>query len=65
MRFRDPSVRITLVRLPIFGLRKNLSAYGAILPIGLAYIASVLRNAGHQIKVITRTVEEERHEARI
>ena len=33
-------------------LRTNLSSYGAILPIGLAYIAAALREAGHNVKVI-------------
>lgn len=52
MRFRADSIHITLVRPPVLELSRNLSSYGAILPIGLAYIAAVLRDAGHKIKVI-------------
>ena len=46
------SAKIALVRPPVLQLRKSLSAYGAILPIGLAYVAAVLREAGHRIQVI-------------
>ncbi|MSR76846.1 MAG: B12-binding domain-containing radical SAM protein [Candidatus Omnitrophica bacterium] len=44
--------KIVLIRPPVLELTANLSSYGAILPIGLAYIAAVLHDAGHQIKVI-------------
>jgi len=33
-------------------LRTNLSSYGAIPPIGLAYVAAVLRKAGHDVTVM-------------
>lgn len=46
------SATIALVRPPVLQLRKSLSAYGAILPIGLAYVAAVLREAGHRVQVI-------------
>ena len=46
------SATIALVRPPVLQLRKSLSAYGAILPIGLAYVAAALREAGHRIQVI-------------
>ncbi len=44
--------RVALIRPPILQLRANLSAYGAIPPIGLAYIAAVLRENGHEVSVI-------------
>jgi radical SAM superfamily enzyme YgiQ (UPF0313 family) len=44
--------KITLVRPPILQLPQSLSAFGAILPIGLAYVAAALRDAGHDIRVI-------------
>lgn len=44
--------KVILVRPPILQLRSNLSAYGAIPPIGIAYIAAVLRDAGYQIQII-------------
>jgi radical SAM superfamily enzyme YgiQ (UPF0313 family) len=47
-----PAARVTLVRPPILQLGKSMSAYGAIPPIGLAYIAAVLRDAGHAVDVI-------------
>lgn len=46
------SARIALVRPPAIQLKKSFSSYGAIPPIGLAYIAAVLRNAGHRLQVI-------------
>jgi len=46
------ALRIALVRPPVLQLRVSLSAYGAILPIGLAYVAAVLRDAGHLLQVI-------------
>jgi radical SAM superfamily enzyme YgiQ (UPF0313 family) len=44
--------RIALVRPPAIRLKRGLSSYGAIPPIGLAYIAAVLRNAGHRLQII-------------
>lgn len=44
--------RVALIRPSILQLRANLSAYGAIPPIGLAYIAAVLRENGHEVSVI-------------
>lgn len=52
MKFAGPALNVTLVKPPTLQLRTNLSSYGAILPIGLGYIAAVLRDAGHNIKVI-------------
>lgn len=51
MRFKK-QINIALIRPPVLELRTNLSSYGAILPIGLGYIAAVLRDAGHKISVI-------------
>ena len=58
--------KIALVRPPVLQMKKSLSSYGAILPIGLAYVAAVLREAGYPLQVIdapgeaidvTRTVD--------
>jgi hypothetical protein len=46
------SLRVALVRPPVLQLAKSLSSYGAILPIGLAYVAASLRDAGHVLQVI-------------
>jgi anaerobic magnesium-protoporphyrin IX monomethyl ester cyclase len=50
--------RITLIRPPILELKYSLSYYGACLPIGLAYIAAVLRDNGHKVTVIDAIGEE-------
>lgn len=47
-----PALHITLIRPPVVQRPKSLSGYGAVPPIGLAYIAAVLRDAGHHITVI-------------
>lgn len=44
--------KVALVRPPILQLTSNLSAYGAILPIGLAYVAAVVREAGYPVQVV-------------
>ncbi len=44
--------KIVLLRPPIIQLRRNLSSYGALPPIGLSYIADSLRRAGHEVLVI-------------
>lgn len=44
--------KITLVRPPSLQLGMSLSVNGSILPIGLAYVAAVLRDAGHELAVI-------------
>ncbi|MFH0945836.1 MAG: radical SAM protein [Planctomycetota bacterium] len=43
---------IALVRPPVLQMKRSLSSYGAILPVGLAYVAAVLRDAGHTLQVI-------------
>ena len=45
-------MKVVLIRPPILQLQANLSSYGAIPPIGLAYIAAVLRENGHEVSVI-------------
>ena len=47
-----PPARIALIRPPILQIPVSFSSYGAIPPIGLAYVAAVLRDAGHHITVI-------------
>ena len=46
------ALNITLIRPPVQELRSNLSPFGAIPPIGLAYIAAALRDVGHHLNVI-------------
>lgn len=43
---------VTLIRPPILQIPVSFSSFGAIPPIGLAYIAAVLRDAGHDVRVI-------------
>jgi radical SAM superfamily enzyme YgiQ (UPF0313 family) len=47
-----PSAAVTLIRPPILQIPVSFSSYGAIPPIGLAYVAAVLRDAGHRLTVI-------------
>ncbi|NDD30112.1 MAG: radical SAM protein [Proteobacteria bacterium] len=46
------TARVALVRPPTFQILGSLSYFGAVPPIGLAYIAAVLRDAGHEVTVI-------------
>jgi radical SAM superfamily enzyme YgiQ (UPF0313 family) len=43
---------VTLIHPPFVQLRSALSHFKAIPPIGLAYVAAVLRDAGHEVEVI-------------
>jgi anaerobic magnesium-protoporphyrin IX monomethyl ester cyclase len=52
-----PQARIALIRPPILQIPASFSSYGAVPPIGLAYVAAVLRDAGHQITVIDAPAE--------
>ncbi len=45
-------VKVTLVRPPILKMTRSLSSFGVILPIGIAYVAAVLRREGHRLQVI-------------
>lgn len=47
-----PPARITLIRPPILQIPVSFSSFGAIPPIGLAYVAAVLRDAGHHVTMI-------------
>src|SRR5438445_2751489 len=47
-----PPAVVTLIRPPILQIPVSFSAYGAMPPIGLAYIAAVLRDAGHHVRLI-------------
>ena len=44
--------RVTLIRPNVVIFPKSLSWYGPVPPIGLAYIAATLRDAGHDVTVI-------------
>src|SRR5262249_23200025 len=52
-----PPARIALIRPPILQFPASFSSFGAVPPIGLAYVAAVLRDAGHKITVIDAPVE--------
>src|SRR5262245_56949164 len=52
MAHEAPAARITLIRPPILQIPVSFSSYGAMPPIGLAYIAAALRDAGHHVTVI-------------
>src|SRR4051795_6070622 len=47
-----PSIPITLIRPPVVVLLSSLSYVGPMPSIGVAYVAAVLRDAGHDITVI-------------
>jgi len=49
---RRRSGRVTLIRPNVLIFPKSLSWYGPVPPIGLAYIAATLREAGHDVDVI-------------
>jgi anaerobic magnesium-protoporphyrin IX monomethyl ester cyclase len=48
---------VTLINLPTITARLSLSYYGAVPPLGLAYIAAAARAQGHQVHVIDATGE--------
>lgn len=52
MENNNLEANVTLIRPPILQMINNLSTYGPVLPIGLAYIAAVIRDAGHSVDVI-------------
>ena len=45
-------VRVTLVRPNVVIFPQSLSFYGPVPPVGLAYVAAVLRDGGHDVDVI-------------
>lgn len=46
------TARVALLRPPVVVFPRSLSSYGPVPPIGLAYIAAVLREAGHHVDVV-------------
>ncbi|MCB1003602.1 MAG: B12-binding domain-containing radical SAM protein [Acidimicrobiales bacterium] len=48
----DASTRVALIRPNTIVFPKSFSWYGPVPPIGLAYIAAVLRDAGHTVDVV-------------
>ena len=46
------SARVALIRPPILQIPVSFSSYGAIPPIGLAYVAAALRDAGHHVTFV-------------
>src|SRR6266480_2021668 len=49
---QTPPAKIALIRPPILQIPVSFSSFGAMLPIGPAYVAAVLRDAGHQVTAI-------------
>ena len=47
-----PTARVALIRSNVVMMPQSLSFWGPVPPIGLAYIAAVLRDAGHEVDVI-------------
>ena len=45
-------MKVTLIHPPVYINKEGLTALRPSLPLGLAYIASVLRDAGHHIEVV-------------
>lgn len=52
-----PTTKVVLIRPPIVVFPRSLSSYGPVPPIGLAYIAAVLRAQGHEVQVIDASGE--------
>ena len=52
LRPRERAAHVTLVRPPVVVMPHSLAAHGPIPPIGLAYVASAVRSAGHTVQLI-------------
>ncbi|MGB1013253.1 MAG: cobalamin-dependent protein, partial [Nannocystaceae bacterium] len=50
-------LRVCLINLPTVTAPRSLSYYGAMPPLGLAYLAAATREAGHDVSVIDATGE--------
>ncbi|MCA9620910.1 MAG: cobalamin-dependent protein, partial [Myxococcales bacterium] len=50
-----PGVAVTLINLPTITAPRSFSYYGAVPPLGLAYLAAALREAGHAVQVVDAT----------
>ncbi|WP_421118020.1 B12-binding domain-containing radical SAM protein [Aquihabitans daechungensis] len=48
---------VSLIRPPITIFPRSLSHYGPVPPIGLAYLAAVLRDAGHAVNIVDAPIE--------
>lgn len=57
VKSNSTKLKITLIHPPVLQFYSSLSTFGAVPPIGLAYIAAVLRKAGHDVSVIDATGE--------
>jgi anaerobic magnesium-protoporphyrin IX monomethyl ester cyclase len=53
----ESGARVALIRPPIVIFPRSLSSYGPVPPVGLAYIAAVLRDAGHDVVVVDASAE--------
>ncbi|MFN8016889.1 MAG: radical SAM protein [Acidimicrobiales bacterium] len=60
LRDRRPTrpVRLALVRPPVIALPGSLATHGPVPPVGLAYLAAVARDAGHEVTVIDAPMAE-------
>lgn len=58
---RCPASVVTLVRPPVVTLPGSLATHGPVPPIGLAYLAAVLRSVGHDVRVIDAPMAEVGH----
>jgi len=54
---RSRPLEVTLVRPPIVVQPASLSTHGPIPPVGLAYIAAVVRDAGHRVSLVDAVAE--------
>jgi anaerobic magnesium-protoporphyrin IX monomethyl ester cyclase len=54
VRDRRPTA-VTLVNLPTITAPRSFSYFGAVPPLGLAYIGAALREAGHAVQVVDAT----------
>lgn len=43
---------VVLVRPPTLTAPRSLSYYGTVLPLGLAYVAAAVRQAGHRVRIV-------------
>lgn len=51
------AMRVALINPPTITAPRSFSYYGAVPPLGLAYVAAVAREAGHEVQVIDATGE--------
>lgn len=53
-----PRLAVTLIRPPVVTLPGSLATHGPVPPLGLAYVAAVVRADGHEVTVIDAPMEE-------